>query len=289
MTGVVDSVEARDRFAFGRNWRRFLSVLDEGRITEAQKALQEMLHIENLEGKSFLDVGSGSGIHSLAAARLGATRIHSFDFDPECVACTEELKRRYQPEMETWTIRQGSVLDAEYLASLGCYDIVYSWGVLHHTGDLWRALGMVLQLVAPDGTLFIAIYNDRGRVSKAWRLVKRTYNRGRLGRLLVVGLFVPIFVAKGLAADLLRGRNPATRYHDYRKQRGMSIVYDWLDWLGGLPYEVADPNTIIQFCEQRGFTLKKLMAPPHPNANNEFVFSMREKTEPQRQSSGSIR
>jgi 2-polyprenyl-6-hydroxyphenyl methylase/3-demethylubiquinone-9 3-methyltransferase len=260
------------RFAFGRNWRAFLSVLDEGRIAEAERSLAEMLGADYLRGKSFLDVGSGSGLHSLAAARLGAGTIHSFDFDPESVACTEEVKRRYLAEMENWTIERGNVLDEDYLAGLGRHDAVYSWGVLHHTGNLWRALGMVVPLVAPGGTLFIAIYNDRGWVSKAWRGVKRTYNRGRAGRLLVISLFIPIFVIKGLASDLLRGRNPAMRYREYRKQRGMSIVHDWLDWLGGLPYEVASPHPIIQFYEQRGFALKKRKGPPHPNANNEFVF-----------------
>lgn len=265
----------RQRFAFGRNWRAFLSVLDEGRIAEAERALAEMLGPDQLRGKSFLDVGSGSGLHSLAAARLGAAEIHSFDFDPESVACTKELKQRYQPEMAWWTIERGSVLDEKYLASLRHYDVVYSWGVLHHTGDLCRALGMVAPLVAPGGTLFVAIYNDRGRVSKAWRIVKRTYNRGRVERLLVIAVFVPIFIAKGLVSDVLSWRNPANRYREYRKQRGMSIVYDWLDWLGGLPYEVASADRVIQFYEERGFALRKLKPPPHPNANHEFVFVKR--------------
>ncbi len=261
------------RFAFGQNWRGFLGVLDDGRIAEAEKSFREMLETDRLEGRSFLDVGSGSGLFSLAAARLGAGRIHSFDFDLESVACTEELKGRYRPEMQSWTIEQGSVLDQEYLATLGRYDIVYSWGVLHHTGALWQALAAVTPLVAPGGTLFVAIYNDRGWISKAWRAVKRIYNTGLAGRLLVVGLFVPLFAAKGVVADLLRLRNPAARYREYRRQRGMSIVYDWLDWLGGLPYEAARPDEIIRFFSGRGFRLRKLKQPIHRNGNNEFVFS----------------
>ena len=273
MTVAAPPVTKESRFAFGRNWRGFLSVLDDGRIAEAEKSFREMLETDRLEGQSFLDVGSGSGLFSLAAARLGAGRIHSFDFDPESVACTEELKGRYRPEMQSWTIEQGSVLDQEYLATLGRYDIVYSWGVLHHTGALWQALAAVTPLVAPGGTLFVAIYNDRGWISKAWRAVKRIYNTGLAGRLLVVGLFVPLFAAKGVVADLLRLRNPAARYREYRRQRGMSIVYDWLDWLGGLPYEAARPDEIIRFFSGRGFRLRKLKQPIHRNGNNEFVFS----------------
>ncbi len=273
MTVAAPPETKESRFAFGRNWRGFLSVLDEGRIAEAEKSLREMLETDRLEGLSFLDAGSGSGLFSLTAARLGVSRIHSFDFDVESVACTEELKRRYRPEMRGWTIERGSVLDQEYLATLGRYDIVYSWGVLHHTGALWQALAAVTPLVAPGGTLFVAIYNNRGWISKAWRVVKRLYNTGLAGRLLVVGLFVPLFVAKGLVADLLRLKNPAARYREYRRQRGMSIMYDWLDWLGGLPYEVAKPDQIIRFFSERGFSLRKLKPPIHRNGNNEFVFS----------------
>src|SRR2546426_1571009 len=127
------------RFAFGENWARFLALLDDQRIRDAEESLQSKLEVENLAGKSFLDIGSGSGLFSLAARRLGA-RVHSFDYDPQSVACTAELRRRYFPGDERWTIEGASVLDAAYLASLGPFDVVYSWGVLHHTGHMWQAL-----------------------------------------------------------------------------------------------------------------------------------------------------
>ena len=99
-----------------------------------------------------------------AARRLGAT-VHSFDYDPESVACTEQLKQRNDPTDIAWTIEPGSVLDPDYLRTLGSWDIVYSWGVLHHTGAMWEALGNVAPLVKPSGLLFISIYNDLRRSS----------------------------------------------------------------------------------------------------------------------------
>src|SRR3712207_1360016 len=165
-----------DRFEFGENWSRFLELLDDGRIARAEESLKTMLEVESLEGKSFLDIGSGSGLFSLAARRLGA-RVHSFDYDPQSVACTMELRRRFFPEDSDWKVEEGSALDAEFVSSLGKFDVVYSWGVLHHTGQMWKALENVDALVAPGGKLYIAIYNDTGTQSARWKWIKRTYNR----------------------------------------------------------------------------------------------------------------
>lgn len=129
------------RFKFGANWKGFLAVLNEERIVLAEQSLRNMLDMD-LKGKRFLDVGSGSGLFSLAARRLGAI-VHSFDYDPQSVACTEELRHRYFPSDDGWTVEQGSALDTQYLAHLGQWDIVYSWGVLHHTGAMWRALANI--------------------------------------------------------------------------------------------------------------------------------------------------
>ena len=95
--------QATERFQFGENWTRFLSLVDEERIAQASARLAEM--VGDISGKSFLDAGSGSGIHSLAAVRLGAARVVSFDYDPKSVACTAEMKRRFAP-MANWQVER---------------------------------------------------------------------------------------------------------------------------------------------------------------------------------------
>lgn len=267
--GAASEIVRGERFAFGRNWHRFLSILSESRIHDAETSLTRMLELKDLRGLSFLDAGSGSGLFSLAARRLGAA-VCSFDYDPESVACTRELKRCYFPDDPSWRIEEGSVLDAAFLKSLGSFDIVYSWGVLHHTGDMWQALDHVGRSVAVGGKLFTAIYNDQGAQSVRWLRIKRAYCSGWVGRFLVCAAMIPLFIVRGLVADVFRGRNPVVRYK--RQSRGMSLFYDWFDWLGGLPFEVAKPEAIFTFFQDRGFGLRSLATVGGGHGNNEFVF-----------------
>jgi len=275
MSTHATEVAQGERFTFGENWSRFLAVLDDSRINEAVVSLKEKLEVDSLAGKTFLDIGSGSGLFSLAARKLGA-RVHSFDFDPKSVACTNELRRRYFTDDSEWRIEEGSALDESYVGSLGVYDIVYSWGVLHHTGQMWKGLANAAIPVAREGKLFIAIYNDTGTQAARWKWIKRTYNR-------LPELLKPPFALIAMAPDegksalraILKLR-PAdyvrswTRYAD--NNRGMNRWHDIVDWVGGYPYEVATPEEIFDFYRDRGFTLTKLRCGKVGLGCNEFVF-----------------
>lgn len=257
-------MQSRERFEFGVNWSQFLNVLNDDRIYMACASLKRMLGVDNLCGKSFLDIGSGSGLFSLAARRLGAT-VYSFDYDPKSVACTAELKRRYYPEDKNWVIEEGSVLDLDFLLPLGQFDVVYSWGVLHHTGAMWQALSNVPCLVRGGGNMFIAIYNDQGWQSKYWASVKRFYNIGMLGKWLMILLHLPYLLCARYVVRMLTGR--------LRGERGMSLWYDMLDWLGGYPFEVATPEQIVIFFRDKDFVLDNLKTCRGRLGCNEFVFT----------------
>jgi 2-polyprenyl-3-methyl-5-hydroxy-6-metoxy-1,4-benzoquinol methylase len=265
----ASEVARGQRFEFGKNWARFLRELDDKRIDMATDSLRQMLGLNDLRARSFLDIGCGSGLFSLAARQLGAT-VFSFDFDPESVECARELKRMHFPQDALWKIDSGSALDSAYMNALGEYDVVYSWGVLHHTGAMWQALENAVIPCRRGGLLFIAIYNDQGETSRMWTAVKRLYNLlprpGKLGIVLSVGAF---FRVRHAIARAVHFNNPFTMRE---RARGMSWFRDVVDWVGGYPFEVASPEDIFDFFRARGFTLLRMKTTRGGHGCNEFVF-----------------
>ena len=270
----LKEIEQGERFEFGRNWSKFLELLNDERILKAEESLCETLESENLEGKSFLDIGSGSGLFSLAARRLGA-KVHSFDFDTSSFECTRELRRRFFKNDENWVVEQGSALDRKFIESLGKFDIVYSWGVLHHTGSMWEGLDNASLAVKSEGILFIAIYNDTGRQARRWERIKKTYCR------LPKPLKTPLAILTILPAEARRMASAIIRlkpweyfefWKNYTNSRGMNYWYDIIDWVGGYPYEVATPDEIFDFYKEKGFELRKLKCGGVGLGCNEFVF-----------------
>lgn len=266
---------AGQRFEFGKNWARFLEGLTDERIARAEASLVRMLGPDAFAERSFLDLGSGSGLFSLAARRLGA-RVCSIDFDPNSVACALELRRRYfanDLSSDTkWRIEEGSALDPDFLQSLGRFDVVYSWGVLHHTGAMWKALENAAIPVASRGLLFVSIYNDNGARSRRWTAVKQLYCRapGAIKFVLAVGTLI-VGWWRSTLKDLLLFR-PFRTWREYKLDRGMSPWRDVVDWVGGYPFEFAKPEELLDFYRVRGFTLERMRTNGGSYGCNEFVF-----------------
>jgi SAM-dependent methyltransferase len=238
-------IASGERFAFGENWREFLALLDDRRISAAEASLVAMLEVARLDGKTFLDIGSGSGLFSLAARRLGA-EVRSLDFDPQSVWCTQHLKDRFFSGDARWQVQRASVLDRAAMEALPEHDIVYSWGVLHHTGRMYDAIDAAARRVRPGGLLYLALYRKTW-LCPLWRIEKRLYLRSP--RRLQEALQSAYLGVVGLAYRALRsGAKPP---------RGMDARKDVHDWLGGYPYESITPRELKDFLATRAFSVRK--------------------------------
>lgn len=261
------------RFEFGRNWAKFLLSINSERVLQAELSIKEMLCVEHLRGRTFLDAGCGSGLFSLAARRLGA-QVHSFDYDVNSTACTQQLKQLWRANDPEWHVEHGSILDESYLRTLGMFDVVYSWGVVHHTGDMSLAMKLLSGMVNPGGFMFLSVYNDQGLASKMWRRLKRLYVQ--LPRSLRFLILIPA-IARLWGFVVLRGLISGRLLATYRqlfgtRERGMSAWRDLIDWVGGYPFEVAKPEEIFEFFHSKGFTLTKLRTCRGGHGCNQFVF-----------------
>ena len=262
------------RFKFGRNWLNFSKLISENEISEAEESFKNFVGINSLKGKKFCDIGCGSGLMSLIARNLGA-EVFSFDFDRDSVRCTRNLKDKYYANDPKWIISEGSVLDLDFIKHIGKWDIVYSWGVLHHTGDMRQALENVLvPLSNNQGKLFISIYNDEGYISKIWRKIKKFYVKGAINALFIKLIFLPPFLFFYLLLGTIKNLNPLHYFKFNNKNiRGMSIYFDFIDWIGGYPFEVAKPEEIINLYKSKGLKLQNLKTTNRLGCN-EYIFEI---------------
>ena len=251
-------------FRFGQNWKAYaLNALSENQVEQSRNALAALLGQNDLTGKTFMDIGSGSGLHAVAASLLGASEIYALDIDPDCIEVTNYTIQRFLNQSNHIHVQRASILDTDTITKLPKVDIVYSWGVLHHTGKMYPAIQNASALVKDQGHFVIAIYN-RHVTSPAWSVIKRSYNLASpvVRRMMYYLFYGVIYVAKWAS----------TRKNPLRKDRGMDFGYDVVDWIGGFPYEYASIDEMVTFVTRLGFKLERAIPARVGTGCNEFVF-----------------
>lgn len=230
-----------DRFAFGKNWQNFLGDLNPARIEGARADLVKWLGTDSLQGASILDIGCGSGVHSYCMHQMGAARVVSFDYDANSVEATRSLHQAAGAPL-SWTVQQASVLDTDFVRSLGTFELVYSWGVLHHTGQMWQAIANAATCVTPGGYLFIAIYAKGPQYPEHLALKQRYHAASVSGKRKMEF----DWILNQYNHRVRQGLNPEGWWNQ-GLERGMDPYVDLVDWLGGLPYEVATLEELGEF------------------------------------------
>lgn len=273
----VQITMAGTRFGFGENWQRFVDELEPAQIDAACGELRSRYPEQSLSGLSFLDAGCGSGLFSLAAARLGAERIVSFDYDTTSVSTTEALKQKHGDAETDWQVMQGDLLDRDFMAGVGQFDIVYCWGVAHHTGAMWHAIENALERVTEGGHICLGIYNyssEGFQTTERWKRIKNIYNfsPSPIQTIMIAAYASIIFtyqlvVKRNLRTDWLRNTPD---------DRGMNPQIDFRDWVGGYPFEAATPNEVVKYVtEEHQFRTLSVEAehPRSPSCVNTYVFT----------------
>lgn len=240
------------RFAFGANWKKFNKIVDSQSIAYAVSCISQLVDSDKIQNKEVLDIGSGSGINALAFLRLGAKKVTCFDVDLDSVEATQSILQTYYPDKASWKVFQGDILDVDP-GEIGRYDLVYSWGVLHHTGNLHKAIENASTLCKSHGLMILALYR-RTRLDSFWRFEKRIYLQSNL---LIRSIIESIYVITYLSASLIRGRNIIKFVINYKTQRGMNFLVDIRDWLGGYPFETIQDSNLIEILRSLGFELEK--------------------------------
>jgi SAM-dependent methyltransferase len=253
--------EDENHFEFGKNWKSFSELLNEDRIREAEQSITALIAADRIRGKSFLDIGCGSGLFAIAAARLEASPVIGMDVDPESILTSRQNNQRWLPE-QSLHFELLSVLDDTGMSQLPMVDIVYAWGSLHHTGNMLKAIHNTGKKVEPGGIFILSIYN-RHITSPLWLIIKRFYNAlGTNGRKAMVFTMTPVIaLAKFLA----------TRKNPFRPRRGMDMKHNVIDWLGGYPYEYGSIAEICNMLEKEGFIVEKTIPANVPTGCNEFI------------------
>lgn len=233
-----EGVQMRDdgEFSFGFNWLDFVKKrMNEtiiGFHVDNLKNLYSSINVD-LQNKSVFDIGCGSGLSSLSFARLGCNKIYSMDIDQYSVEATQYTKNNFcQQGNLDWNVFKGSVLD-DFDIPPNSQDIVYSWGVLHHTGDTWNALRNAVSRVKPGGLFHVALYRSGTKFPKSLN-EKYAFK----------------FADKETKIQMLYDR-AGQKIHNVKKGRGMNKFHDALDWLGGLPYDVVDPEVLFSWLKDK--------------------------------------
>ena len=226
-------------FDFGENWSNYLHDVDDDRVSLAMKNINDALGDNFIRDKSFLDIGCGSGIHSLAALKLNAKYVKSFDINKKNIINTKKIISKFW-EKNNYDVEVMNILEANDYSIK--YDIVYSWGVLHHTGEMNIAIKNSINYCKKNSILFIALY-EKTIYCKMWRMIKKFYNNtNRINQFLLLN-FYNILKIFGLLITL---KNPYLYVKNYRSNRGMSFIYDQIDWIGGYPYESINKTELLK-------------------------------------------
>jgi len=211
-----------------------------------------------IEGKRILDAGCGMGVFSVVFGKKGAARVIGIDLSEEGVRRAQRAASHFN--LSNVEFREGNILRLPYPD--GSFDIVWSWGTLHHTAEPLKALEELIRVLKNGGTLFVTLYRST-KLSFLHEGIRKTLRLAHrrmwplLAKLIALALF------------------PATLFLKRRKKAraGENLSDLVLDWYFNPVRHYYRPGEIRQLLEQEGLIIEKFLpASGRFNSTSNFIF-----------------
>lgn len=132
---------------------------------EREPEIFSFAQFPRFRGQKVLEVGVGAGTDFLQWVRVGALA-HGMDLTEEAIQNVEHRLDVYGLKAED--LRLGDAENIPYDDDF--FDLVYSWGVIHHTPNTPRAFEEIVRVTRPGGHCKIMIYHRRSLGAFYWWL-----------------------------------------------------------------------------------------------------------------------
>jgi len=127
---------------------------------------------ENIVGKNVLDMGCGSGRHSIALAKVGAGRVTGIDLQRKSFAAAKQWCKDNNLSVQ---FEEGNVHRLRF--DNGAFDFVFCNGVLHHTSSIEKGLQELSRVLKKSGKAFLYLYASGGAFWTTRRVLRRIFKK----------------------------------------------------------------------------------------------------------------
>ena len=156
--------------------REYFDAIEDYRYNSDAPWLKDAVGFDHFQNKRLLEVGFGTGTDLLQFARAGAV-VTGVDITPRSI---EIARRRFDVYGQRGEFLIG---DGENLSFPDeSFDVVYSFGVLHHTPDTQRAIREVHRVLRPGGKAIVMLYHRSSLFYWGGLALKRGILQGKLLR-----------------------------------------------------------------------------------------------------------
>lgn len=231
---------------------------------ETEKHWNIFFSTEEVQGKTILDSGCGTGIFSIIFANHGAGKVTGIDISEGSLGTARGLAEKFK--LDNAFFERQDMLDLPY--NNDTFDIVWAWGTVHHTTDPYRAIDELSRVLKPGGAILLAVYT-RTRLTFLHEIIRKILVRTPRKSWTLLSKVMAFFLA------------PVVFFFKKREKsrQGEKLEELILDWYFVPIRHYYYPDEIKQYLEKRGFEIEQFLpASGRFNSTSNFIYKARKKT-----------